>query len=476
MRLLPLLLLAFACRSSSPRETPPPSAPVAAVAAVAADAKVADAPPLSEAEKARQRDERAAAALARIPEIKQAVAKLRGLAFLSDVQAEQQSAADFRASLRRSIDDELPVARAEALSTAYTQLGLLERKLDLRKTFEDAMVSQAGGYYDPKAKKFFLVMVPSSDLMLDTITAHELTHALQDQHFDLQAYFAPKSKRGALGDDALNARRFIVEGEATLTMLVYVTSAMTKRDVLAPEFRPALEMQLGAFAKMGIDELKEMSRQQQASGFLDMGDDIRASIKAMDDVPLVLMLPLLESYGRGALPVMAAYKLGGWAEVAKLYTQPPESTEQVLHPDTKLFPTRDLPTEISLPKAPAGYQLIHSDTIGELQWRVYFLLWDKATSEKASEGWDGDRYAVLRGRKGELLTLLATTWDSEADAAEFEASYRRSLSKRFGGDGSARPDGGAPVLVQRRGSEVFVVDGAGAASLMPALIKGSKLQ
>jgi hypothetical protein len=85
---------------------------------------------------------------------------------------------------------------------------------------------QAGGSYDPKAKKFFLVMVPSSDLMLDTITAHELTHALQDQHFDLQAYYASKDKQQRpLGDDALHARRFIVEGEATLTMLVYAHRA-----------------------------------------------------------------------------------------------------------------------------------------------------------------------------------------------------------------------------------------------------------
>lgn len=478
MRLLTLLalstLLVSACRSSAPREAPPPK-PAPADAAPA-EVKIAEPPPLSEAEKARQRSERAATALARIPEIKQGLAKLRGLPFRTEVAAELQSAADFRTFLRASIDSELPQARAEAIATAYTQLGLLEHKLDLRKTLEDAMVSQAGAYYDPKAKKFFMVMVPSSDMMLDTITSHELTHALQDQHFDLQAYYDPKDKQlRALGEDASNARRFVVEGEATLTMLAYVTGAMTKRDVLAPELRPALKMQLDALARMGIDELREMTKQQQTSSFLDLGEEIRASIEAMDDVPLVLMLPLLESYGRGALPVFAAYEHGGWPEVARLYTQPPESTEQVLHPDTKLYPTRDLPKVITLPKPPAGYQQVHSDTIGELEWRVYFLLWDKASSAAAAAGWDGDRYAVLRGKNGDLLTLLATTWDSEADAEELEAAYRRSLVKRFGGDGSKRPEG-TPVLVQRRGSEVFIVDGAGAEMLMPALIKGSKLK
>jgi hypothetical protein len=250
---------------------------------------------------------------------------------------------------------------------------------------------------------------------------------------------------------------------------------MTKRDPLAPELRPALEAQLKMVAGLSIEQLKEMSKQQQSSGFLELEDEIRASLDAMDSVPLVVMLPLLESYGRGALPIFEAYKRGGWPEVDALYAQPPESTEQVLHPDTKLYPTRDLPRTISLMKPPPGYQLVHTDTIGELLWRVYFQLWDKPSGDRAAAGWDGDRYAVLRGKGGELLTLLVTTWDSEADAEELEAAYRRSLVKRFGGDGQKRPDG-APVLVQRRGSEVFVVDGAGAEKLLPALIKAAKIK
>lgn len=340
------------------------------------------------------------------------------------------------------------------------------------------MASQAGAYYDPVAKKFFLVMVPSSDLMLDTISAHELTHALQDQHYDLQKYYDPKNPQLlALGEDAMNARRFIVEGDATLTMMAYVVGAMTKRDALAPELRPALEAQLKTLGNMGIEQLKAMSKEQQ-SGF-ELDEEMKASLDAMDGVPLAVMLPLLESYSRGALPIFSAHKRGGWAEVAKLYTQPPESTEQVLHPETKLYPTRDLPRDISLGKPPAGYQRVHSDTIGELLWRVYFLLWNKDAKEPsadaASAGWDGDRYAVLRGKDGDLLTMLATTWDSEAEAEEFEAAYRKSLAKRLGGDGSKRPDG-TPVLVQRRGADVFLVDGANAEKLMPALLKGTKIK
>jgi hypothetical protein len=286
--------------------------------------------------------------------------------------------------------------------------------------------------------------------------------------------YDPKDKRlRALGNDAGNARRFIVEGEATLTMMAYLVAAMTHKDALDPAMLPALEMQLRALGKMGIEQLKEMIK-DQSGGFVEMDESILASIKAMDDIPLVILLPLLESYMRGASPVLAAYKHGGWDEVGKLYTQPPESTEQVLHPDTKLYPARDLPRTLTLPQAPAGYQLLNTDTIGELEWRVYFLLWDKASSDDAAAGWDGDRYAVFRDKQGHLITYLATTWDSEADAEELEAAYRRSLVKRFGGDGSKRPEG-TPIALARRGAEVFVVDGPGADKLLPALVKGTKL-
>ena len=487
-KLLGVLLLSLACRSSAPSEPKPkPAQPEENAAGSAAAGSAAgsatgsaakpEEPPLTDEEKAAQRKERAAAALARIPKIQQGLAKLRGLEFRSEVPAAEQSAADFRAFLRASIDDELPAARAAAMSLSYARLGFLERDLDLRKTLEDAMASQAGAYYDPKQQKFFFVMVPSSDMVLDTISAHELTHALQDQHYGLEGYFDPKSKGlAAYGNDAMNARHFVVEGDATLAMIAYVTGDMTKQDVLADaKLRPVLEMQLSALGKQSIDELKKMSKEQTA-GFDGMDDDIGSAVDAMDQIPLVLLVPLLESYTRGALPIFEAFKQGGWPEVAKLYTTaPPESTEQMLHPATKLYPTRDLPKLVTLPKPPAGYALVSSDSIGELEWRVYFLLWDKASAELASEGWDGDRYAVMKSKSGELLAVVATTWDSEKDAEEFAAAYQRSLVKRFGGDGKKRDDG-TPVLVERRGSEVFVVDGKDAAKVMAGLGKGVKVK
>ena len=74
-------------------------------------------------------------------------------------------------------------------------IGLLDKPIDLAETLEQTMVTQAAAYYDPRQKKFFVVMAPDNDSMLDTMSAHELTHALQDQHFDLAKYLPPDARR-----------------------------------------------------------------------------------------------------------------------------------------------------------------------------------------------------------------------------------------------------------------------------------------
>lgn len=454
--------LALACSSSS---APPPKAEAPPTPAASKDAPPPPAPkPPTEAE----RRARADAALARIPDIKRSLAELRGLPFKADVPAEYQDSAAFRAYVKGEIARELPPSRAEPLVEAYVHLGLLEKKLDLAKTLEDALVSQAGAYFDPKQKKFFLVMVPTSDSALDTISAHELTHALQDQHYDLEAYYPhDASGKPLLDDDAMNARRFVVEGDATFAMMAYMTKEMANLDPLAPAQLPAMQMQTAMMAGMSIEQLKEMSKAQSAGA--DMGHEIKQAMDAMDSIPLILMVPLMESYTKGALPVFTAFKQGGWAEVAKLYETPPDSTEQVLHPAEKLYPTRDRPKKIAL-AAPRGHTLVLSEVIGELGWRVYFMMWNKAVSDAAAAGWDGDRFVVARGADGKPVGLIATTWDSESDAAEFARAYRESLVARFGGDGSKRADG-SPIQVAQRKTEVFVVDGSADPKLMAGLEK-----
>jgi hypothetical protein len=452
MRLL-LVVALVACQNSAP--SPRPSEGSADPWAVAP--KPPDTPVTRQA--------RAEAALGRVATIQPTVAKLRELAFTREVPTRYQTTPEFQAFVHREIAKELPGEKSEALSAAYAHVGLFAKPIDIAAVEEQAMTTQAGAYYDPSAKAFFLVMVPDSELMLDTISAHELTHALQDQHFDLTAYLPATGK---LDQDAATARRFVAEGDATFTMLLYALHSLIG-DKISPQILDTIRGQVASLASQDLDALKAQAK-SQASAFGMVDGDIKKSIDAMDDIPPAVLVPLLDAYMKGALVALTAYDHGGWPAVDALYRTPPTSTEQVLHPAEKLFPRPEPPRKVTLP-ASRDPELA-GDVIGELLWKVYFELWKVPDAAAAAAGWGGDRMSVTRGKDGKLAARIATVWDTAADAREFAAAYQASLAARF--PGGARPDGTHP-RVRVVGAKVYIVDGGDPAAL-DALVRGAKLE
>jgi len=451
------LALVAGCGSKTPEPTQPAPEPTP-------DPVVADPVPVvpepEDPELVRQR--KVDAALARIPAIKAGLSALRALPFKEDVPAQYQSNADFRAFVTGEVNETFTPDKAGAISDAMFHIGLLAERIDLAQTLGDAFVSQAAAYYDPKQKKFFVVLVPEEQIALDTMSAHELTHALQDQHFGLDAYLEPKTP---LNEDETAARKFVVEGEATLTMFAYAGQTMGG-DLLGKGL-PLLKLGLGQAAAMSIDDFKAMTKQQQA-GAAGLDSEMQKSLDAMDTIPPAIMVPMLDSYMKGALAVLTAFEQGGWAEVATLYANPPQSTEQMLHPATKLYPTRDLPKKVTLPATP-GLTEIYGNTIGELEWRVYFMLWNKAVADKAADGWDGDHWSVRKAADGSLVGLVVTTWDSPAEATEFATAYEQTIATRF-------PNKERTVWTRTKGANVYIVDGGTDAKLIDKLVKGAKIK
>jgi len=416
------------------------------------------------------RRQRAEAALGRVAAIKPEVARLRALAFSREVPTNYQPAAEFRTFVRREIARELPPERSRNMSAAYAHLGFLVKPLDVATVVEQAMTTQAGAYYDPAAKALFLVMVPESELMLDTISAHELTHALQDQHFDLTRYL-PSDR--SLDDDAATARRFVAEGDATLVMMLYTMRALGG-DGQSPALVSQLRRRIAKLAALDIDALKAQSKAQSAL-FGGMDGEIKKSIDAMDEIPPIVLVPLLDAYMKGALVVLTAYEHGGWPSVDALYRDPPASTEQVLHPDTKLVGARERPRRVTL--ARTSEPKLADNVVGELQWQVYFQLWKSPGAAEAAAGWGGDHYTVIRRKDGRLIGRIATIWDTADDAQQFADAYLASLAARFPGAapgqpaaGIARPDGGR-VFVRTVGAKVFIVDGADDARALDAVVR-----
>lgn len=124
---------------------------------------------------------------ARVAEIAPRVAQMRKMEWLHEVPAGLQSADDFIEFAIEDFEQEYGMETFQAMADAYRLLGLIDPEVDLFDTTMELLRSQVGGYYDPRTKRFYMIDSYRQGATADIILAHELTHALDDQHFDLQS-------------------------------------------------------------------------------------------------------------------------------------------------------------------------------------------------------------------------------------------------------------------------------------------------
>ena len=156
-----------------------------------------------------------------------------------------------------------------------------------------------------------------------------------------------------------------------------------------------------------------------------------------DDAPAVPGLSELIGFPAefGLAFVRARYLAGGWAAVDAVHADPPQSSEQILHPER--YP-KDPPRSPNLddlsPALGAGWSTLDTGVLGE--WRTLGALrsyLEPDEAEQAAAGWGGDRYAILAGPapKSEAWLLL-TRWDTVRDAHEFFGAFRSYGEERYG--------------------------------------------
>jgi hypothetical protein len=406
------------------------------------------------------------------------VAAIRMKQFKAPVTSATQSPKEFGAMVDASIEKEAPKARREDMQAGLHRLGLLPGDFDMKREVTGALMSQAAAYYDPKQKKFFNLVSDAPAMLIEATAAHELVHALQDQYHDLDKWFAgheePKTT-GARDDDRVLALRCVVEGEATFVQTVWQVQGMMKTDASSAVTVARFAMPVAA--NMEIDEIVKLARANAA--LLPPGSEMTKAIEEMSKIQPYVMAPLLGAYMSGANLCQTVQAAGGWEALDKLYEEPPESTEQCLHPE-KYAKLRDRPTPLALPDiadvagaAPSGWRRADLAVHGELYLRVLLLRHGTASAvaRKAAAGWDGDVYGAWRSSDGRTAIVLATTWDTPRDAQEFFDAYRRTLPRKYeklaeetGSDlsslrytyGEEKLGTGALVLRDR---EVFAVEG-----------------
>jgi hypothetical protein len=386
------------------------------------------------------------------------IAAIRGLEFKRPLKVENQSIDDFGAYLDKQLAEDIPAEIADNFDAIVRKLGLYRgpKIEDMRATMKLLLQSQAAAYYDPKTDAFYVLMEGLSGMMLGMTYSHEIYHALQDQHFDLDKYVLSASG-DELNEDELLARQAVVEGEASYVMTYWLFQSMTG----SPPPPQILEMTIRQQADMTTEEIRASMSDPIMMAM--MPEELREAVAAMDDLPAFMMELLAGAYTKG-MEFVYEIRKGGWAQVEELYREyPPRSTEHILHPEkwiARESPSRIRWAEFEGAEALKGWKALDDNTLGEIQWRVIFSEHGlRETGKSAAAGWDGDSYAVFKGEDSEeMLLLLYTCWDDEGEAAEFESAYRDLLAVKHDGVDEA-------FRVEREGLDVYIVEGGTAETL-----------
>ena len=371
-----LLLLVVACSPNAPTATPGPTPTDRPTATVAPSGTPVDPAAVYGA-------------------IEDEVVAIRGLEPKARLVPTVLDEATLRANLAAQFDkDNKPqdVASDERLLRA---LGLLEPGVSLRDAYLDLQGGQVIGYYSPDDDALFVVSRSGTLGPTERTTfAHEFTHALQDQHFDLKGLGTDDVSNG---DRAL-ARVALVEGDATVTQTEWMLAHLTG------------------------DEIAQL--------IAEASDP--AVLAALARAPAILRETSLFPYQDGATLVNTLRAGGDWAAVNAAFGSPPDSTEQVLHPTA--YVAHEPPVDVAVPEAAAsfgaGWTVSREDTLGELLLRIWLSQNGVRGVDAiaASAGWGGDRVVVLEAAGDRFALGLDTAWDRGADADEFAAAARTAIA------------------------------------------------
>jgi hypothetical protein len=322
--------------------------------------------------------------------------EIRELPILRPVKSGAQSRAEIEHMIIKNQRENTTAAEMHATELVLKKLGLVPADFQYAPFIVKLLTEQVAGYYDPRMQRFFVADWIDLEGQ-KPVMAHELAHALQDQHFNLRRF-----EKWPKGDsDAELAAHSLIEGDATLAMALY----MAKNPLVALAFVRSI-----ATTNTASEQYKQ--------------------------APRALRETLTFPYEQGADWASVIYKRGGWSMLSASFTKLPQSTEQILHPEKYL--SYEAPVKIRLPDVRnflgQGWKKIDADVNGE--WSLYLIL-DQflnapSESKRAAAGWAGDRYCFYEGpNAGDALLVQLSAWDTEGDAREFFEAYAKRTTKRY---------------------------------------------
>jgi hypothetical protein len=339
-----------------------------------------------------------------IARIARRVERLRDLRFKTPVRPLFLSRSGATRLIQALTRDEYPSRDRLIDEEELKLLGLLEPSDDLRRVIEAVASEEILGFYDDRSKRLVVIREQAGTRAVAEITlAHELVHALEDQHFTFRA-------RRGLSDDAALAESALAEGTATQVMIEYAERHL--------ESGALLDLALGGLA----------------------GSDTK--------LPPYVEESLLFPYEQGQ-KFVAAFRdpRGGWRALDKiLRLRHPRSAEQVLHPEK--YAADERPAGLAKADLDAvlgeAWRRVDSTSVGELDLRSLYEIVGGSPAPSAAAGWNGGRFDLWRRKPVDGgpcrspcierdVGVMRLSWDAAGDRAEAEDRLPRVFERGLEG-------------------------------------------
>ena len=378
-----------------------------------------------------------------------------------------------REEVEKYLDDkfqsDVDRVRFERSEVVLKKFGLLPRNFEMHGFLIKLLGEQVAGFYDEKSKTMNLLDWNELE-MQKPVMAHELTHALQDQSYDLEKmskHDEEVEKRGLVDlnlvvreDELSTCRTAIMEGQATIVYLDYILAPMG----------------------MSVEKSPKMVDIMQSS--MDKGGDS----PIFDSAPLLLQQELMFPYRQGMVFIKDLLVAGGKKLAYRgVLDRMPQTSREIMEPAEYLAGRRVPPLLLpDLGFLKKDYEPYDAGAIGELDVSILLQVYaDNAIANRLSREWRGGSYYAA-GRKGvkppdpnssaHVGLYYISKWSSEASAREFAKLYGAGLAKRYAGlrrqpADSSRPglekyqSAEGPIFIQQTGNMVVTVE-----SFDPAIV------
>lgn len=288
--------------------------------------------------------------------------------------------------------------RADELS--LKMFGLVPQDFNLRQSTIDLLTEQAAAFYDYDEKKLFLLDESSFEAETTTL-AHELAHALADQHFNLDKFM----DQSPADDDENLAHTAVVEGQASWLMIAVELKQAGRPPVPTPEM------------------LQDV---------IDSSDSSMADYPVLKGAPLYIQQSLLFPYTAGTMFFDAVYQKIGKRAFAIVFTDPPVDSSQILHPDR--YFAHEKPTKPELPKLNLGAQKeLTEGSVGEFDHQMLIRQYlGESQADLLGPHVRGGNFQILSvGKHHEPVLEYLSQWDTTEHAAAFFTAYQKILRAKW---------------------------------------------